>query len=160
MSGTNIYFDTRVPSNWELDNCRIIVMTDESAWDPTTVSIATVTSEPIIKPSCHDTPRTIIPANELRHISDTYDDTALLQAMVSSVNIATYRRCVTPSCDEDDVDTPAAQVSFVGARNRHSQVTPEEVARKFKCGLDTAKQTLKTTTQYGVRHAIHPLHRR
>jgi hypothetical protein len=38
-------------------------------------------------------------------------------------------------------------------------VTPEEVARKFKCGLDTAKQTLKTTTQYaGVRHAIHPLH--
>lgn len=34
------------------------------------------------------------------------------------------------------------------------------VAKKFRCGLETAQRTLKTTTQRGVRHAIHPLHRR
>jgi hypothetical protein len=30
MTGTTISFETRVPSNWELDNCRFVVMTDES----------------------------------------------------------------------------------------------------------------------------------
>ena len=46
------------------------------------------------------------------------------------------------------------------ARDQHSRVTVEEVARKFKCGLETAKKTLKVTTQAGVRQALHPLHRR
>jgi hypothetical protein len=47
----------------------------------------------------------------------------------------------------------------LGTKNRHSQVTAEEVARKFCCGLETARPTLKSTTQHGVRQAIHPLHR-
>jgi hypothetical protein len=38
------------------------------------------------------------------------------------------------------------------------ETSVEEVAKKFKCGIEIARQTLKTTTQYGVRHAIHPLH--
>ena len=51
-------------------------------------------------------------------------------------------------------------VSFVGSKERHSQVNAETVARKFRCGLETAQRTLKTTTQRGVRQSIHPLHRR
>ena len=35
----------------------------------------------------------------------------------------------------------------------------ETVARKFRCGIETAQRTLKTTIQRGVRYAIHPLHR-
>jgi hypothetical protein len=50
-------------------------------------------------------------------------------------------------------------VSYLGAKHQHSQITAEEVAKKFRCGIETAKQTLKTTTQYGVRQAIHPLQR-
>jgi hypothetical protein len=82
--------------------------------------------------------------------------------MISCVNFATLRQTVPNdlSNTSDDEEANSAQVSFVGARNRHSHITPEEVARNFKCGLDTVKQTLKTTTQHGVRHAIHPLHRR
>ena len=53
----------------------------------------------------------------------------------------------------------AVNVSYLGVKNRHSQITAEAVARKFRCGLETAKQTLKSTTQYGVRQAIHPLRR-
>jgi hypothetical protein len=40
MKGTNIYFESRVPSKWELQNCRIITMTDDNVWDPTAVKIA------------------------------------------------------------------------------------------------------------------------
>ena len=52
------------------------------------------------------------------------------------------------------------QIAFIGAKDRHSQVTAEIVARKFRCGLEMAKRALQTTTQRGVRQALHPLHRR
>ena len=43
---------------------------------------------------------------------------------------------------------------------RHSSVTPENVARMWNIGLETAKRTLQVTTQQGIRTAIHPVHRR
>jgi hypothetical protein len=92
MTGTTIYFETRVPSNWELDNCRIIVMTDESTWDPNTVSIATVTSEPIFRPTCERQREPVRIANtvdELRDISNVYDENTMIQSVLSCVNIAT-----------------------------------------------------------------------
>jgi len=46
------------------------------------------------------------------------------------------------------------------AQERHSSVSPEELSRKFGCGIETARQTLKATTQRGIRHAVHPLSRR
>jgi transposase len=36
----------------------------------------------------------------------------------------------------------------------------EEASSKFGVGLETAQQTLKVTTQKGIRHAVHPLSRR
>jgi hypothetical protein len=77
-------------------------------------------------------------------MSDVYDDFTFLSRAVSAVHIHDIR---------------TSQSSYMVARNRHTHVSVEEVARKFKCGLDIARQTLKTTTQYGVRHAIHSLHR-
>ena len=69
--------------------------------------------------------------------------------MVSAVNVATANR------ENDGVG-----LAFVGAKEQHSQVSAETVARKFQCGLEPSQRTLKTTTQRGVRHAMHPLHRR
>jgi hypothetical protein len=131
MKGTNIYFDSRVPSKWELQNCRIITMTDDNVWDPTVVKIAAVTT-----PNGNNHCGERMTDNPLRGLSDVFDESSLVQRMISAVN-----------------------VSYLGVKNRHSQITAEEVARKFRCGLETAKQTLKSTTQYGVRQAIHPLRR-
>jgi hypothetical protein len=44
MKGTTIYFDSRVPTKWKMQNCRIIVVTDDSSWDPANVTIAVVTT--------------------------------------------------------------------------------------------------------------------
>ena len=40
------------------------------------------------------------------------------------------------------------------------KVSPEELARKWNIGLQTAKDTLKVTTQIGIRTAVHPMTRR
>ena len=46
MDGTMVYFDSRVPTAWEIENCKNIQMTDDSAWDPATVTIAGITTKP------------------------------------------------------------------------------------------------------------------
>jgi hypothetical protein len=139
MSGTNIYFKSRVPSQWELDNCRTFEMTHDSTWDPTTVNIATVI------PSNVQLIDTRMSTEELLSISDAYDEHTFMSRAVGAVNVHNAR---------------LRNTSYIGARNRHSHVSVEEVARKFKCGIEAARQTLKATTQLGVRHTIHPLHRR
>jgi hypothetical protein len=45
MTGTNIFFKSRVPTPWEMENCRVIIMMHDSTWDPTTVQISSVTSD-------------------------------------------------------------------------------------------------------------------
>ena len=44
--------------------------------------------------------------------------------------------------------------------DRHSRIIPKQLAWQWCIGLQTATKTLMTTTQKGVRNAIHPIHRR
>ena len=39
-------------------------------------------------------------------------------------------------------------------------ITPENLSKVWRIGLDTAKKTLRVTTQRGVRTAVHPITRR
>jgi hypothetical protein len=89
---------------------------------------------------------------QLASISEVYDDKCFIKRLVASVNVSTHVWI------EELVETNNQKISFIGAKNRHIHVSAEEVAKKLRCGLDTAKQTLKVTTQRGVRHALHPLH--
>jgi hypothetical protein len=100
MKGTTIYFESRVPSKWEMQNCWIIVMTDNSAWDPKNVTIA------LIKPT-----RVTGDKHMIDGVSDVYNESSMMQRLNSAINVT--------------------NVSYVGAKHRHSQITAEEVARKF-----------------------------
>ena len=42
MSGTTVLFKSRVPTQWEMENCRIIELTADPPWDPSEVTIACV----------------------------------------------------------------------------------------------------------------------
>jgi len=43
---------------------------------------------------------------------------------------------------------------------RHSVVSVEKLAKKWRIGISTAKLTLKAATLFGLCHALHPIHRR
>jgi Reverse transcriptase (RNA-dependent DNA polymerase) len=154
MDGTTVYFETRVPTAWELENCKTIEVTDESVWNPSNVTIANIatTSDlPLVEMLTRRTLSSLnvtnkdIPDDTCNDLTP-YDDATLLNRMIGNVKVATAHR--------------DANISFVGSKDRHSNVNAETVARKFRCGIETAQRTLKTTTQRGVRHSIHPLHRR
>ena len=51
-------------------------------------------------------------------------------------------------------------VASVTTTDKHSSVTPENISRKWRVGLESAKKTLQVTTQTGVRTTIHPFVRR
>ena len=48
----------------------------------------------------------------------------------------------------------------VTARDCHSKITPEHIAKLMNISLEKAKQMLKVTTQQNVRTAINPITRR
>jgi hypothetical protein len=52
--------------------------------------------------------------------------------------------------------TAGAQTSI----DHRSRITPEQLARQWCIGLQTAAKTLMSTAQKGVRNAIHSIHRR
>ena len=166
MEGTVVYFESRVPTDDELMECRHITLTSDEEWDPATVSISSATRlsreeeelRRIHSVSTGDRDElSSFEEEPLSEISSVYDERSFCQRMISAINVAFHAR----SREEDELNEKRRHnVSFVGSKHRHSRITAEEVARKFGCGLETAKKTLKATTQHGIRHALRPLHRR
>ena len=70
----------------------------------------------------------------LSGISTALTDKTLLPRLVSNVHVA----------------------KTVSA-NRHSDISPETLSKKWRIGLSTAQDTLQITTQQGIRQAIRPI---
>jgi hypothetical protein len=90
----------------------------------------------------------------LGKISRVYSEQEFRDGLISAVQVATSYR--------EDVDKMeyGRKAYAVITNERHSKVTPEELSRKWSIGLQTAKDTLRVTTQKGIRTAIHPMTRR
>jgi len=89
--------------------------------------------------------------HELGKILPVYNVMSLCACIISSVKIATTYR------DNIDQQDNKWKANGVITNDRHSKVTPEELARKLNIGLDTAQKTLDVTTQHGIRTAVHPM---
>ena len=168
-SGTIIQFGpTRVPTDWEKKHLPVVIITGDE-WNPTEMEMspAARTREQMelrtIRSLTSDmTTRDIVDMTvmatkvemngevecELEKISGAMNPRSFCTRLISQVNIATSYR--------EDVD---ARNAYMISRKRHSDITPEELARKWNVGLETAKETLSVTTQRGVRTAVHPMSR-
>ena len=151
MNGTICFFKSRTPRPNEIQDCPHIILTSESNWDPSSlefprgqmeeeesrfgIASATISvSKPVFR---------LFDDTLLDNISPIFSTSTLLPALISSVKV-------------QDPSVNAA----VNSKQRHSEITPENLASKWKIGLQAARDTLKVTTQLGIRHAIHPLKRR
>ena len=153
MHGTICAFQSRTPRPDELQNCPHIVLTSEAPWDPSSLEIPLGTKREASNElgskyrHAHEMKSTIRSPQSSRFdmldlISPVFSGPSLLSALVSTVHVN------------------EKQISSVNTQTRHSEITPKELARKWRIGLQAAKDTLKVTTQHGIRHAIHPLKRR
>jgi hypothetical protein len=153
--GTTLFFESRSPTPWDLENLPTVLLT-APRWSPHDYAMPQGTV------SVYSTVRSIRqPFSEtdcvLGSISPALD-TRLLSALYScTVNVSTSNGATTGT----GTGTGACG-SLVAAvtGDRHTKVNPENLARLWNIGLETAKRTLQVTTQQGIRTALHPLHRR
>ena len=140
ISGTNIFLDTHTPTQHELDTCPHIHLTSETEWNPHTVRLSSTQSA------------------EAEAIHITNDELEPGLSQISSVFCFTEMAENLRSVSAIQSDLPGHK-TFI-SKQRHSAVTPELLSERWSIGLTQAKQTIKVTTQRGVRSAILPLSRR
>ena len=157
MSGSTACFETRCPTPEEMDTCQKIFMSDPEYWDPINVNfnISTVSENQ----NHHNNISEYDIA--MSSISDGFRQRSFFSNLINSVNVTIPRRTadvkkIVPA----DKPTPDEHGASLFTSNRHHTISPEMLARKWGCGLNTARNTLAGTTQLGVRSAIGPITRR
>ena len=201
MEGSAISFDSRIPSNHELETLPQVVITSKEPWDPKSnpLRITLVRcNAALLKPKIQHEMDHI-----LRSVSDILDEHELCRRAVSSVHVtepgsepgpesritsrneprpefypcepgpgpvptcepgpapASYTPAPAPTYEPGPAPGPTIRphVSTLHPTKRPSDVTPENFSRIWNIGLETAQRTLRITTQFGTRSAIHPITR-
>ena len=147
--GTNIYCNTRAPSDHELSTLPHIPLSSSATWDPHNVVFLThrvegeehqlhISSISSISSSPHDLTSTL------------HDPVTFYSRLISSV------QAHAPSKSPDELpSTPTFQ-----SKSRHSSVSPQDLSERWFIGLKKAKDTIKNTTQQILGSALLPLARR
>ena len=160
VNGVMSSFDTRIPTESELETCTHIVLTNDSKWDPNSSDL-----EQQEENHENDGPEDLQHMREngggrqlfamhrrtevsaiLSDVSNTLQDDSFLEDLEESVRVQLPQRNATAASAK--------------TKKRHHEVTPVSLAKRWGIGLDTASKTIKVTTQKGARSAVHPLHRR
>lgn len=150
MDGVISFIPTRTPTETELSNCRHVFMTGEDIpWNPYSEDFAK--DERIMaRRNDENAPEMGIPNRQIFALTRKSGTAAVLSQV--SHNLV----------DEDFVIglTETVRVSATKSTKRHPDVEAHDLARKWGLGLETAQRTIEVTTQRGIRHAVHPIHRR
>ena len=140
VAGTTIFVDTHTPLQSELTDCPHIELSCDSEWNPLTVTLATIRSK--------EAEGLDMAVDELEpgltQISSVYSFPEMAESLRNIM-------AVQP-------DLPSHK-TFVSSQ-RHPAITAEQLSERWNIGLSQARQTIKVTTQRGVRSAILPLSRR
>jgi hypothetical protein len=181
VQGSFTFLKTRSPSLEEIQDCKTIIMTSETEWEPATVELlprseaareieairTEVRVERVRVDAQPSEPQVLVGSSEsdavLAAVSSALSSVTFLPRMVSAIQVNSDPSGVVlpPAHAGGQEDTQGQRVAAAAKSDvRHSSVTAEELSRKWRIGLYTAKETLKVTTQFGIRHAVHPLRRR
>ena len=146
--GTTIYFNSIKPTDTDLRTRTHIHLTSDAPWIPSEVSfpardhreleVAAIQSE-INRTDGHPTTE-----EGLRKISAIYDPVAFAQRSIQQMGTLN--------------DIPKRRTFISG--DRHSMVSDKDLSERWHIGLKQAQQTIKTTTQRGIRSALLPMARR
>lgn len=180
MDGVVSGFDTRTPTNEELDNIdRHIEMTSAMEWNPSS-SIFSMNEKMIHLPNETSTAKVISNISSARvqvahetncsyriveleiaekDFVDQVDEQELCTRLIMAARIAPKLEITTKQLPAGTTDD-CMNVSAVRRGEPQSEITPENVAKRWGIGIDVAKRTLQVTTQVGVRSIVHPAQRR
>ena len=162
MNGCFAEFITRTPTEDEIRDLfdDRIELTDHNTWDPVNLSVpckvgATISSnisaiqrlKKDISPEGLRVCATM--ERDAGYIEDNGD-----QRLLAGISTALTDETLLPRI------VSSVHIANTTSRNRHCDISPESLSAKLRIGLNTARDTLKVTTQQGIRQAVHPITRR
>ncbi len=130
LKGIISFIETHTPTQEELDTCKWVVLTSEASWDPHLTSFNENEYLAMNAPEPKD--------RALLHSKSHHPNRQLLLNDLS---------CISSIFDDSYIN-----VSVNSTTNRAPKVTPEQLSQRWGIGLQAAKDTLKVTTQKGIRH--------
>jgi hypothetical protein len=172
--GTIVYFESRVPMDWEMHNLPIIMLTGED-WDPVNVGFGNGHSREQAEMQTIRSLEIGVPKRKMVAMKQCEMDSRVeqcgqveweLSKLSSMLHEKTFCKCLIGSVNvvmayHDDVDEAMEKhKASVLTLDRYSKVGLEELSRKWNIGLEMAKATLDVTMQHGVQTAVHPMLRR
>ena len=87
-------------------------------------------------------------------ISSALCEYTITSSLISAVNV----HGIKPAYKTNIPDTPLPTPNIAAiTHEKHHKLTPKSLAQKWNIVLNTAKKTIKVTTQLGVRLALVPL---
>ena len=76
------------------------------------------------------------------------------QRLLSGISIALTDETILPRI------VNCVHIVNTTSKNRHCNISPKSLLQNLRIGLNTARDTLKITTQQGICQAVHPITRR
>ena len=152
MSGSFCSLPTRCPTDTELATCPWIHLSDQDHWDPSSAFTRSASST-----------RRAPPTDPRPDISPIFLEHSFINRVVASAKVLKVKKPPDPKPWTPPQAFPGTTLSkhdspFTG--ERHHTPTAESLAEKWQMGLQRAQQTMRVTTQAGIRSALHPLSRR
>ena len=129
--GTKVFFNTRSPTENELQTCHRIQLTSKQEWNPSRVRMSQTDSV----------------------TTNTVPDGIKERLITNIPRISEVQRA-----DGILEDLPTRQTYT--SVERHAKISAEVLADRFAIGTERAKRTLDATLQRGVRSAVLPISRR
>ena len=156
-AGATVYFQTSAPTYNQVEQLRHEVICLEH-WDPATVQLQLREPENAQQEYAKEiTVSAIRNSNGIPFQGFSINQMAVpLSDKFAEAEPSRVLCNVSTALDEKQFS--CMLMSKLVTTERHIPITVESIALKFGIGLESAKKTLQVTTQWGIRHTVHPIH--
>ena len=159
-----MFFNYFVPADAKINTCPHTVLTDSGIkWDPHEVEMTTNmpygdNDIQVNAMKTGDKRRQVAVEHEsdihLGFISSHLVPEVCYERLINSVTVNSFQHSKSTPNKE------GRTTKKVKANTRHSIITAEHLARNMNIGLERSTQMMTSTTQKGLRIAVHPITRR
>ena len=143
LQGVTSYFNTRTPTQTELETCKWIYLSDEYHWDPHSEEFQNQESN----------------YKELQEIERDHESRNIYSTATWKPDIK-FDDTIYADINEAFDDQYIINLSATRSSIKQGGISAEALAKLWNIGLDTATKTIQCTTQKGVRSTLHPIERR
>ena len=171
LKGVTSYFNARKPSlaEYDDDNIRKLELTiEDPEWDPHSPDFAQLEQRYFDglgrfkevgdeeKRRIYSLSRNSLTFEAESYVNQTCRSVAALAEISPTLIEGDFAKSLKDNVNVFDVMSKGDRQSSAVTGKKIYSVTPEDLVKRWRCGIDTARQTIKVTTQRGIRTVANP----